>query len=269
MPKSSTAFERRKRLLTLLHDESGIRVPGLAEHLGVSEGTIRNDLDALANDGLLERVRGGGVPADEYPAYSQAFSARFRLQRAVKQRIARWAAKLVDDGDTIVLDASTSVYWMAHFLQDRHDLTIVTNGIEVGRKLAQNPTNTVMLLGGVLRPDGTPVTDLISASFLKEVHIKTAFVSCAGFTPDAGLTERDLREAQLKISMLAAADVVVALIDSTKFGRTSLVPIARTGQVSHIFTDSGLAGHWVAELQQTATALTICDEEAALDSTGR
>lgn len=111
------------------------------------------------------------------------------------------------------------MYCMAQFLQDCHNLTVVTNGIEGGRKLAQNSSNTVMLLDGVLRPDGTLVTDLVSEHFLKDLHIKTAFVSCAGFTPEAGLTELDVRDAQLKSQMIAAASSVVALIDSTKFGK--------------------------------------------------
>ena len=74
----------------------------------------------------------------------------------------------------------------------------------------------------MLRPDGTPVSDLLSAPFLKDLHIKIAFVSCAGYTPEAGLTERDMREAQLKTGLLAAAQEVVALVDSSKFGKTSL-----------------------------------------------
>jgi len=267
MSKSSTTFERRKRLLALLYENPGIRVPKIAQRLEVSEGTVRNDLNALATDGQLERVRGGGTLTEDYPAYSAAFAKRLRIQQSAKQRIARWAAELVDNGDTIALDASTTVYRMAPFLQDRRNLTVVTNGIEIGRKLAQNPSNTIMLLGGVLRPDGTPVSDLVSASFLKDLHIKTAFVSCAGFTPEAGFTERDMREAQLKTGMLAVANSVVALVDSSKFGKTSLVPFARTDQVAHLFTDSDLSPAWLKRLQQTCLVLTICDENSVSDFT--
>jgi len=265
MAKNSTTFERRKRLLSLLHERSGIRVAEIAQLLDVSEGTIRNDLNALAKEGRLERVRGGGVPTDDHPAHSAAFASRFRVQESAKQRIARWASELVENGDTIVLDASTTVYCMAQFLQDRRNLTIVTNGIEVGRKLAQNPSNTVMLLGGVLRPDGTPVTDLVSEHFLRDLHIKMAFVSCAGFTPEAGLTEFDARDAQLKSQMIAAASSVVALIDSTKFGKVSLVPFARADQVSHIFTDSNLSDKWISRVQQARVVLTVCNENNTSD----
>ena len=125
-----------------------------------------------------------------------------------------------------------------------------------------------MLLGGVLRPDGTPVSDLLSAPFLKDLHIKIAFVSCAGYTPEAGLTERDMREAQLKTGLLAAAQEVVALVDSSKFGKTSLAPFARAEQVAHLFTDSDVSPRrGSSQLQQICPMLTICAEDTASDFT--
>ena len=150
MAKNSTTFDRRERVLALLHDRPGIRAVEIAHLLRVSEGTIRNDLNALAKLGQLERVRGGGVPTDDHPAHSAAFAARLRDHEAAKRQIARWAAELVEDRDTILFDASTTVYHVAPFLKDRRGLTVVTNGIEVGRKLAQESSHTVMLLGGVL-----------------------------------------------------------------------------------------------------------------------
>ena len=260
-----TTFERRQRLLDLIRKQPGLRVPEIAAQLSVSQGTVRNDLNALASIGQLTRVRGGATIIDDTSSPHLAFAAQARVNAEAKQRIARWAAELVENGDTILLDASTTVYCMAQFLQDRRNLTIVTNGIEVGRKLAQNPSNTVMLLGGVLRPDGTPVTDLVSEHFLKDLHIKMAFVSCAGFTPEAGLTELDARDAQLKSQMIAAASSVVALIDSTKFGQVRLVPFARADQVSHIFADSDLSDTWISQIQQTCVVLTVCNENSTSD----
>src|SRR5581483_9814869 len=142
MPKTQTTFARRQRVLALLHDKPGTRVTELARLLGVSEGTVRNDLNSLARAGQIERVRGGGVPTDDYPAHSEAFVRRLKTQFDAKRHIARWAADFVQDRDTIVLDASSTVYCMAQYLQTRNNLTVITNGIEVARKLAQNPSNT-------------------------------------------------------------------------------------------------------------------------------
>ena len=245
-------------MLTLLREQPGIRVPELAQALEVSQATVRNDMNALAAAGLLTRVRGGAVPSDRPGVESLEFSARTGVNESAKLRIARWAADLVEDGDAILLDASSTVYHMAQFLENRRRLTVITNGIEVGRKLAANPSNTVILLGGAIRPNGASVTGLLSESLLRTLHIKLAFVSCVGFTRDVGLTEDDLEEAQLKSQMIASAGSVVALIDSSKFGQLALTPFARLDQVSHIFTDSDVDPGWVEQLRQACAMLTVC-----------
>lgn len=262
-----TTFERRYRLLNILREYPGVRVPDLARMLDVSEGTIRNDLNALEASGQLTRVWGGGIPLDEEPQISQAYSARARMNQVAKQAIARVAVELIQDGDSILLDASTTVFHMAGFLQDHHSLTVVTNGIEVGRELARNHTNTVILLGGILRPDGTAITRPSSEHLLRDLHIKTAFMSSSGFSLQAGLTEVDLSEAMFKRSMIAAANRLVALIDSTKFGRVDLTSCARIEQVSHIFTDSHLSDEWIEQLSQAGISYTMCGDAPDLAKT--
>ncbi len=254
-----TTFERRQRILGLLRTRPGIKVTELAQQLGVSEGTIRNDLAALAESKQLTRVRGGAVVNDAAPVSHPPFASRARVRAAAKQHIARRAAELIEDGDAILLDASSTVYALVPFLQNRQDLTVITNGIEVARALAQNRSNTVILVGGVLGPEGTSVTGLLSEQILKDLHIKTAFVSCYGFSL-AGLTEVDLHEAQIKSRMIASAGTVVALIDASKFGKVDLAPFARLEQIDHIFADSDLAPQWIEELRRVCVRLTVCGE---------
>jgi ribose transport system substrate-binding protein len=258
-----TTFERRQRILHFLEQRPGVRVSQMADLLGVSEGTVRNDLRALAEGRQLTRVRGGAVAQTNYATRSAGFAARARVNEGAKQLIARWTADLIQDGDAILLDASSTVYHIAHFLQDRHNLTVITNGVEVAPLLARDPSNTVILLGGVLRPDGTSVTGLLSETLLRDLHVKTAFVSCSGFSVESGLTDVDIYEAQLKSKMLACADTVVALIDASKFGKVDFTPFARTDQVAHIFTDSTLAPAWIDAMRCTHTILTICDDQKA------
>ena len=201
------------------------------------------------------------MPTDERVTSSPAFSARARVNALAKERIARWAADLVEDDDYILLDASTTVYHMAHYLQGCRNLTVITNGVEVARLLSHNASNTVILLGGVMRSDGSTVNGPLSERFLKDLHIRAAFVSCTGFSPEAGLTEVDILEAQLKSQMIAAARSVVALINSSKFGRVDLTPFARLGQVSHIYTDSRLSADWIDQLRRAHVGLTVCGED--------
>ena len=128
-------FERRQRILNLLREQPGTKVKELAELLAVSESTIRNDLNALAEEGYLTRVRGGAVLHEDRPTRSSAFVARTQVNAAAKYQITRWAADMVQDGDSILLDASTSVFHMVPFLRNHRALTIVTNGVEAALSL--------------------------------------------------------------------------------------------------------------------------------------
>ncbi len=258
-----TSFERRQRIIALLRERPGLRVSELAQLLGVSDGTIRNDLNVLDEAGQVTRVRGGAVLRDEFQDTPPALIDQARKNASAKQRIARWAADMVEDGDSILLDASTTVYHMATFLQDRHHLTIFTNGIEVARILAKNPSNTTILLGGVVRPSGSSVTGHLGYKMLLGLHIDTAFVSCSGFTPEAGLTHLDIDEAQLKIEMIGCAKQVVALIDSTKFGETSLSQFATLEEIDCIVTDQSIDPSYVEKLRQANTNLTVCGKTTA------
>jgi DeoR/GlpR family transcriptional regulator of sugar metabolism len=255
-----TTFERRFRLLNILRDQPGIRVPDLARMLDVSEGTIRNDMNALSETGQLTRVWGGAVPIGSDNGPIAAYTARSRMNLTTKQMIARAAARLVADGDSVLFDASTTVFHMASFLKERQNLTVVTNGIEIGRELAKNPTNMVMLLGGILRLDGTAITRPSNDVMLKELHIKTAFVSASGFSMEAGLTEVDFQEAQFKRAMIASASFVVALLDSSKFGKVDLTPFARIDQIGHIFTDAQVEPEWIEKFRRGSVSYTLCDE---------
>ena len=251
-------FERRQQLMTILREQPGIRVPELAALLGVSEGTIRNDLNSLAGSGQVTRVRGGGVLFDERQSRSPIFSIRLMTHRLAKQAIARQAAALVQDNDSMLLDSSTSSYYLACYLKDRRDLTIITNGIESARELAKNSSNTVILLGGVLRVDGTAINVPLAEQFLTEYHLKTAFLSCSGFTLEGGPTEVDIYEAQIKRKFIASSGSLVALIDSSKFGRADLIFFAGLDKIAHLYTDSDLSPAWVKKLKQAGVPFTLC-----------
>jgi ribose transport system substrate-binding protein len=255
-----TPFERRRQILSLLQEQPGIKVTELAQLLVVSEGTIRNDLTELEEAGYVRRVHGGAVLRHNHRFLSPSFAARIQVNAEAKQWIARRAAGMIEDGDSILLDASSTVYSMVPYLRDCHNLTIVTNGIEVGLALAENPSHTVILVGGMIRSDGTSVVGHLGEKLLDELHIKTAFVSCSGFSLDAGLTEIDIQEVQIKRKMIHCAERVVALIDSTKFGRVDLTSFANVNRISHLLTDKGIALRFVEQLRQTNIILTICGE---------
>jgi DeoR/GlpR family transcriptional regulator of sugar metabolism len=252
------SFERRQRLLATLKEFPGIRIPELSRILEVSGGTVRNDLNALSDQGQLTRVRGGAQVNADSKDQDSAFTARAEVNTDNKHSIARRAVELIKDGDSILLDASSTVYHLAHYLHDRRDLRIITNGIEVGRVLAQNPYNTVILIGGLLSSDGNSITGLMSDFFLKDLHVNKAFISCSGFTVKEGLTEVNIHEVQLKRRMLSCASEVIALIDSKKFGKIDLTLLANIGQIQYVFSDSNLTVEWEEQLIGAGIPYTLC-----------
>jgi DeoR/GlpR family transcriptional regulator of sugar metabolism len=255
-----TTYERRQTLLDLLRKQPGLRVPEIAQEIGVSEGTVRNDLNALEQAGQLTRVHGGAVLSGAQPLPNAAFSIRHLEHAQEKNAIGQRAAQLVQDGDSILLDASSSAFYLALNLKERVRLRVVTNGIEIARLLAQNPTNTVILIGGVVRQDGSSVTGLLSEQIIEELHIQKAFVSCSGFSVDRGMTEVHLEEAQLKRKAIESARQVFALADSSKLGHEDLTIFARPMQITHLFTDAGITDEWKARLQWANIPFTVCGE---------
>ena len=257
-----TSFERRLLLLEILRKQPGLRVPQLAKALDVSEGTIRNDLNALDQQGKLTRVHGGAVLNEPALFQSNSFMLRFQKNAAAKLAIAREAAALVKDGDSILLDASSTCYYFARALTERKKLRVITNGFECARELAQNSTNTVILIGGLVNYDSSSVTGLLSEQVISELHVQKAFFSCSGFSLERGMTEVHLSEAQLKQKATKSAQSVIALVDSTKFGKEDLTPFAHLDQITHLITDSELSSDWIEKLTRAGIYFTLCEAEA-------
>jgi DeoR/GlpR family transcriptional regulator of sugar metabolism len=259
-----TTYERRQSVLELLRKQPGLRVPELATALAVSEGTVRNDLNALEQQGLLMRVHGGAVLNQQDQFQNNSFLRRYQQNAAAKLAIAREAAHLVNDNDSILLDASTTAYHLAKELSERRRLRVITNGFEVARELAQNSSNTVILIGGVVNNDSSSVTGLLSEHIIEELHIQKAFLSCSGFSLERGMTEVHLAEAQLKRKVIESSQQLFALVDSSKFGKEDLTSFARPEKVTRLFTDNGLSSEWADRLRKAGIEFTICEEEAAL-----
>jgi DeoR family transcriptional regulator, fructose operon transcriptional repressor len=257
-----TTYERRQSLLDLLRKQPGLRVPEIARALKVSEGTVRNDLNALEGEGRLKRVHGGAVLNEQDQFQNNSFMRRYHQNVAAKLAIAREAALLVMDGDSILLDASSTAYYLARALAGRTKLRVMTNGFEVARELAQNTSNTVILIGGVVNNDSSSVTGLLSEQIIADMHIEKAFFSCSGFSVERGMTEVHFEEAQLKRKAIESSEQVFSLVDSSKFGKEDLTPFARPLQITHLFTDSGISEEWKTRLGWANIPFTACVENS-------
>jgi len=258
-----STYERHQTILRLLEEHGSVKVTELASELDASEGTIRNDLIALEEQKLLERIRGGAIPVTvNRNGVHPFFNSRLRINADSKKKIARWAAELVSDGDVILLDASSTCYHMALHLEDRHNITVVTNQLDTARLLNEDPTKRIILLGGYLRRDGLSVTGDIGQEILKNLHLNTAFISCVGFSMEIGLMEADLEEANLKQQIMLSASRIVALVDSSKFGKVGLKPFAPVEKISHLVTDDEISSTMVERLLESKISITICGDSS-------
>jgi ribose transport system substrate-binding protein len=256
---------RRHRILELIHAQGFCSVVALAETLGVSEVTIRTDLRALEQEGKVSWVHGGAVLTNQ--PRSQNFLARAHINEDQKRWIARYAAELVEDFDSIILDASTTAYHMAEYLAPRQGLTVFTNGVEVAYRLAQNATNKVILTGGLLRLHTDSVGGMFGESLLGNVKVRKAFLSVTGWSSSLDLMDDDLFEVQIKQAMVGRAESVIALVDSTKFGKQGLASFAQIDQIDRVLTDDQIEERALNALRQTGIQVTVCSTYSARNVT--
>ncbi len=226
---------RRDQIMALLQRHGQISVRWCAEHLGVSEVTIRSDFALLEREGMLRRIWGGAVL--DWPLWPEgSFASRLKKQAAEKERIARAAAALIDDGDTITLDASTTAYAIARQIADRRNLTVITNGMHLALSLGANPAITTIVIGGQVRGDTGSLTGTLAEEMLQRLHADKGFFSARGLTLAKGLTESSIPEGLLKASMVRHVDQVIAVLDSSKLGLSSLTSFCPVEAIHHLIT---------------------------------
>ncbi len=228
----------------------------LAETLGVSDVTIRTDLSALEQEKKINRIHGGAVLTNQ--PRSQHFQSRTHVNEEEKRWIARYAAELVEDFDTIILDASTTAYHMAEYLAACQGLTVFTNGVEVAYRLAQNASNKVILTGGLLRLHTDSVGGQFGESVLGSVKVRKAFLSCTGWSASFDPMDDDLFEVQTKKAMVACAETVIILVDSTKFSKQGLAAFANTSQIDRVISDAQIMDDQLSALRQAGIQVMVC-----------
>jgi DeoR/GlpR family transcriptional regulator of sugar metabolism len=245
------ARERQAHIARLVEEHGRARVSDLAARFGVSSVTIRKDLLALETDGRVIRTHGGAiVPDRSRPELS--FDIRERLQQDEKSRIGAAGAELVQDGESIVMDASTTALAVARRLKVRggwSQLTILTNGLRLASELAGSSGITVLMLGGRVRWEALSVVGQLGDGLFSRINVQKAFVGAAGFTIESGLSDATDEEAQIKRSMVAAAREVIGIVDSTKWERAAFATFCPTAEIDVILTDDRAPGVMLGSLR--------------------
>jgi len=261
------ARHRQSLILQAVRSDGSARVSDLTQRLGVSDMTIRRDLEVLARDGLVEKVHGGAVLPGTPTSHEPGFEAKLVLERAEKTAIARTAASLVTPGTAVALASGTTTYALAQFLLDVPGLTIVTNSLRVssvfsGMRGLDGTTDSVVLTGGVQTPAEAlvgPVADLT----IRSLHFDLLFLGCSGFDPQAGLTTPNLAEAETNRTLIRVARRVVVLADHTKWGLVSLSSFARLSEVDVLITDDALSSDALSQTAGQVGEVIVADSMAA------
>jgi DeoR/GlpR family transcriptional regulator of sugar metabolism len=238
------ARHRQSLILQAVRSDGSARVSDLTQRLGVSDMTIRRDLEALARDGLVEKVHGGAVLPGTPAGHEPGLEARLVLDRSEKNAIANAAARLVRPGTAIAVTAGTTTLALAQCLLDVPGLTIVTNSLRVmnafdGTHGLDGTADTVVLTGGVRTATDALVGPIADLS-IRSLHFDLLFLGCYGFDADAGLTTPNLAEAETNRTFMRVARRVVLLADHTKWGLVSLSSFARLNEVDVLVTDDML-----------------------------
>jgi DeoR family transcriptional regulator, fructose operon transcriptional repressor len=235
------AEERRSKLLELVRLRGFASLPELSKELQVSESTIRRDLDYLEETGAARRTHGGVFYAGSSPRLPQ-FEERQPAQWDKKQQIARRAVGLIEDGDALLLDGGSTTYELARLLVGR-PLQIVTNSLPVANLFAADNTTDLVLLGGYIYPRTGVALGPHANEMLKRLNVRRTVLSVAGIT-ERGYYNSNLLLVETERAMMAAADEVIVVADSTKFGRQSLAHLSELGAVDRLVVDAEIQPDW-------------------------
>jgi DeoR family fructose operon transcriptional repressor len=249
--------DRRTSLVELVQRSGFASLPDLVNHLAVSESTVRRDLDALDEIGIIRRTHGGAFysgPSPNLPHFKQRQVAEWEKKKA----IAIAAASLIEDGDTLLLDAGSTTYELAGLLIGR-PLQVVTNSLPVANLFNTDASIDLIVVGGYVHTRSGAIFGPYSIEMLGSLHVRRAIISAAGIN-DRGIfnTNRMLVEAQQ--GMMKAADEVILVADSTKFGHQSLAHVCELDVIQKVVVDCHISDEWKEKIVLAGAELIIADE---------
>lgn len=235
--------ERRNRILAMINEKKSITVQETAGFFNVTEETIRRDFKYLEKKGLLVRTHGGAVVSDESKT-EPSLEVREGINIPGKDAIGKKAAELVEDYDTIILDASTSALYVAKNIKNKKGLTVITNAERIIFELSACDNIKLISSGGVLRNKSLSYVGKMAETVIKKYNANKLFFSCRGFLPKIGLTDSSEEESEIRRTMMECSDKVIFLCDHTKFNRVGYVNTANLEDLDYIITDRPFPSEW-------------------------
>jgi DeoR family transcriptional regulator, fructose operon transcriptional repressor len=253
--KPALPAQRQSELVKLLEIKGQMSVSDISEYFNVSEDTVRRDLDALAEKGALTRTHGGAVTITTLVHRDSPFLQRLNTCTTEKQRIARAAAALISDGETLLINGGSTTRLFAAELNQQY-LTVVTNNLSVPGVLSTELIRDVYLMGGQFRPEAQVTIGPILAAG-RQISVDSAIIGVGGITAREGLTTTVLEEASMIAEMMTAARRTIVLADSSKLGKHSFAQIAGLGAMQILVTDAAPSEELDAAVKEAGVQLIV------------
>jgi DeoR family transcriptional regulator, aga operon transcriptional repressor len=248
--------ERRRSILETLHQDGRVLVTELARQFRTSQITIRKDLEVLDSQGVIQRTHGGALPVPVGALLDPTLREKEKLHRKEKMRIAMAAAKLIEEGESVLLDSGTTTTAIARALKDARKLTVITNATNIAAELAGTNVE-VILTGGTLRKNSFSLVGPLAEQTLRQLSADILFLGVDGFDTKTGLFTPNVLEAQVNRIMVEIAARTIAVCDSSKFGRRSLCNIVPTTAVNQVITDKNISKHDLQTLREAGIVVTL------------
>lgn len=256
MPEPLFVEERRRVILDQLKEQGRVSVKDLSETMNVSAVTIRQDLRALEEGGLLERTYGGAVRRESTTVLPEmSFHVRLGKKHREKEAMAIAAAALVREGDSVALDASSTAYALVPHLKAFKRMTVVTNSLITAQSFLDSPQVSVLLPGGRLRRDSISIVGRPEG--LPDVNLNVGFFSARGVSLPGGVSDMDADEVAIKQAMVQRCVNVVVMIDGSKWGQVAPYPFIRMEQVRHIITSDEAPIDMVNEMRRRGIRVDV------------
>ena len=251
------ALERQKLITDKLKADGAVWVSKLSSELGVTEETIRRDLEKLEKKEVLLRTHGGAIPLNENN-YEYSLEKRKSEKADVKQRLAVEAVKYIEPGDTIFLDASTTVFYIAKELKGFKNITVITNSLRILDELAGEEMR-VMAIGGLLSHNQSLVGSMAEHEVEERFFASKMFFSSRGVTPEAGILESNEQECAIKQKMIKNTTSKFYVCDSAKIGRVGFVRLAHLSEIDCVITSGDVGDDFRAKLLEDDVKLICCE----------
>lgn len=239
------AIERRREILSRLATNGKVIVTELARDFGVTEETIRRDLEKLDNEGLASKTYGGAV-SKHSSALDLPYNVRESVNVEQKQLIADKICSLICDGERLMVDSSSTALYVIKKIKEIKNLTIITNSVKIMLELADKQDWTVLSTGGVLKKGALSLTGSSAEKMINSYHVDTAICSCKGLDMSLGITDSNESDCLIKQAMFNASDRKILALDNEKFDKKSFVKVCATTDLDIIVTDAEPSEKWVS-----------------------